>query len=96
MRIKLEEGDSEFVRPGTRLKQASLKLLNKEMSLGLTVVSVYPGNQAGIRIIAIDEENKIWIKQCIRVLMKQILNLHDPAIDDQIEKDEDQKQNKPK
>jgi hypothetical protein len=53
------------------------------------VVSLYPNQQAGLRVIAISEEDKIWIKDVIRVLMKQILNLNDPRFDDQIEKDEE-------
>ena len=64
------------------------------MPLGLSVVAIYPDLQAGLRIIAISEEDKNWIKDCIRVLMKQILNLQNPPFDDEIEKDVDQ--NKPK
>jgi hypothetical protein len=89
MRLKMEDGDGSLIIPGIRLKQAVLILLNKEIPLGLSVVSIYPGNQAGLRIIAISEEDKVWIKDVIRVLMKQILNLDDPRFDDQIEKDVD-------
>jgi hypothetical protein len=89
MRLKMEPGDEAFVQKGLRLKQAVLKLLNKEIAIGLSVVSLYPNQQAGLRVIAISEEDKIWIKDVIRVLMKQILNLNDPRFDDQIEKDEE-------
>jgi len=89
MRLKMEEGDGALIVPGVRLRQAVLTLLNKEIPLGLSVISIYPGLQAGLRIIAIAEEDKIWIKDMIRILMKQILNLDDPRFDDQIEKDED-------
>ena len=75
MRIKLENEDIDFVIPGMRLKKVVLRLLSKEIVLGLTVVSIYPGNQAGLRIIALSEEDKVWIKDVIRLLMKQILNL---------------------
>jgi hypothetical protein len=94
MRLKLEEGDGALIIPGVRLRQAVLTLLNKEIPLGLSVISLYPGNQAGLRIIALSEDDKIWIKDVIRVLMKQILNLDDPRFDDQIEKDEDPNKNK--
>lgn len=88
MRLKLEEGDQKIIVPGSRLRQAVLTVLNKEMPLGLSVVSIYPNLQAGLRIIAISEEDKNWIKDCIRVLMKQILNLQDAPFDDEIEKDD--------
>jgi hypothetical protein len=88
MRLQLKEGDDKFIVPGARLKQAVLKVLNREMPVGLTVITVHGGTSAGIRILAISEEDKIWIRDCIRVLMKQILNLKDPKFDDQIERDE--------
>ena len=94
MRLKLEPGDEKIVIPGSRLRQAVLTVLNKEMPLGLSVISIYPDLQAGLRIIAILEEDKNWIKDCIRILMKQILNLKDAPFDDEIEKVEIE--NKPK
>ncbi len=87
MRLQLEPGDDRSIVPGVRLKQAVLKVLNREMPVGLTVITVHGGTGAGIRIIAISEEDKIWIRDCIRVLMRQILNLKDPKMDDQIERD---------
>lgn len=84
MRVKMEAQDGAYLLPGTRLKQASLKVLNREMPVGLTVVASYPGQQVGMRILAISEEDKIWIRDCIRVLMKQILNLPDGRVDDEI------------
>lgn len=86
MRLKLDEKDLPHFQPGARLKQAKLKVLNREMPVGVTVISQYPGQTAGLRIIAIGEEDKVWIKDCIRVLMKQILNLNDAPFDDEIEK----------
>jgi hypothetical protein len=83
-RIQIQDGDAQYLEPGSRLKLATLKVLNKEMPLGLQIVSHYPGNQVGLKIIAISEEDKAWIKDCIRILMKQILNL--PDMSDQIEK----------
>lgn len=56
------------------------------MPVGLAVIAVYPGQQVGMRIIAISEEDRVWMKDCIRVLMKQILKLPD-CLDDEIEKD---------
>ncbi len=88
MRIKLEEGDQKFIVPGSRLRHATLKMLGREVPIGLTVIAVYPGNQAGLRILAISEEDRAWMKDVIRVLMKQILNLQDPPFDDQIEPDD--------
>lgn len=90
MRLMLESGDEKLIAPGTRLKQTVLKVLTREMPIGLNVVSVH-GNSAGIKIIAISEEDKIWIRDCIRVLMRQILNLKDATLDDQLEKDEPKK-----
>ena len=87
MRMRMEADDEEYIKPGTRIRQASLKVLNREMPLGLNVVAIYAGNQAGLRILAISEEDKTWIKGFIRVLMKQILNLPDAPFDDEIEKD---------
>jgi hypothetical protein len=95
MRLKMEPGDDLIIRQGGRLKQAVLMLLNREIPLGLTVVSLYPGETAGLRIIAISEQDKIWIRDVIRVLMKQILNLDDPRFDDQIEHDDSNDPNKP-
>ena len=95
MRLKMEPGDETRIRQGGRLKQAVLMLLNKEIPLGLSVISIYPSATAGLKIIAISEEDKIWIRDVIRVLMKQILNLNDPRFDDQIEHDADNDPNKP-
>jgi hypothetical protein len=89
MALVLEPGDEAFIQPGSRLKQAVLKVLTREMAVGLSVVAVHSTGFAGIKIIAISEEDKIWIRDCIRILMKQILNLKDQKVDDQIEKDED-------
>ncbi|MBS1958391.1 MAG: hypothetical protein JST80_02875 [Bdellovibrionales bacterium] len=86
MRLKLEDSDLSYFQPGVRLKQARLKVLNREMPVGVSIISQYPGLTAGLRIIAIGEEDKVWIKDCIRVLMKQILNLSDAPFDDEIEK----------
>lgn len=86
MRVKLEEQDLQYFQPGARLKHAKLKVLNREMPVGVSVISQYPGLTAGMKIIAIGEEDKVWIKDCIRVLMKQILNLNDAPFDDEIEK----------
>ena len=86
VRVQIQENEAQFMEPGSRLKLAILKVLNKEMPVGLQVVAHYPGNQVGLKIIAISEEDKAWIKDCIRVLMKQILNLPDTPFDDQIEK----------
>lgn len=86
MRVRLEESDLTYFQPGTRLRQCKLKVLNREMPVGVTVISQYPGQTAGLRILAIGEEDKVWIKDCIRVLMKQILNLNDAPFDDEIEK----------
>ena len=88
MRIVMEAGDESYMEKGVRLKQVVLTLLNREIPLGVTVVAVYPGQQVGLRVIAMSENDKIWIKGVIRVLMKQILNLDDPRFDDQIEKEE--------
>ena len=89
MKIKIEPESVAHFAPGVRLKQATLKVLNREISLGLTVISLYPGNHVGLKIIAMTEEDKTWLQEFIRVLMKQILNLPDTPFDDQIEKDED-------
>lgn len=91
MRIKIQEGDESLLEPGSRLKLANLKMINKEMPLGLQVVSHYPGSQVGLKIIAISEEDKAWIKDCIRVLMKQILSLPETPFGDALEKEEPQK-----
>jgi len=82
IRVKMEAQDGPYLEPGARLKQATLRVLNREMPVGLTVVSSYPGNQVGMRILAISEDDKIWIRDCIRVLMKQILNLPDLPFED--------------
>ena len=62
-----------------------LKVLNREIKVGVQVVSIYPDQQAGLKILAMTEEDKTWLKELIRVLMKQILKLPDSPFDDQIE-----------
>lgn len=86
LRIQAEDEDKDYLVPGTRLKQATLKVLNRDMPVGLTVISTYPNQQVGLRILAISEEDRTWIRDCIRVLMKQILNLPDAPFDDELEK----------
>jgi hypothetical protein len=87
MRIQLEPGDSAMIVPGFRMKQAVLKVLNREMPVGLNVMAVHDGESAGIKIVAISEEDKLWIRDCIRILMGQILGLDPKRFDDRIEKD---------
>lgn len=86
LRLILEENDSRYIQQGSRLKNATLKLINKDIPLGLQVVTVYPNGQAGCKILAISEEDRQWIKDCIRLLIKQILNLPDSPsrVDDEI------------
>lgn len=86
LRVKMDAQDGAYLEPGARLKQASIKVLNREMPVGLTVVAAYSGQQVGMRILAISEEDKVWIRDCIRILMKQILNLPDAPFDDELEK----------
>ena len=86
LRIQVEAVDLPLLEPGGRLKLASLKVLEREMPVGLQIVAIYPNNQVGLKIIAISEEDKAWIKDCIRILMKQILSLPEAPFDDQIEK----------
>ena len=85
LRIQIEAGDAPLLEPGGRLRQATLKVLNREMPVGLSIISHYPGNQVGLKIIAVSEEDRAWIKDCIRVLMKQILNLPDTPFGDELE-----------
>jgi hypothetical protein len=87
MRLVVSDADKPFLEPGSRLKLGMLKVINKEMSVGAQVVSHYPGNQVGLKIIAMSEEDKAWIKDCIRILMKQILNLPESPFGDVLEKD---------
>ena len=96
LRIKIQDDDAKLLQPGTRLKNATLKLINREIPIGVQVVAIYPGNQAGFRIIALSEEDRIWLRDCIRLMIKQILNLPDSAeVDDQLETDEkDEKSDK--
>lgn len=79
VRVALEEGDSKYIYPGARIKGASLKVINKEVPLGLQVITVYPNLRAGCKIIAITETDRQWLKDCVRLLIKQILNLPDSA-----------------
>jgi hypothetical protein len=88
MKIQLEVGDTDFIVAGYRPKQAVLKVLNREMPLGLNVMAVHGTASAGLKIVAISEEDKLWIKDVIRVLMGQILGLDVSKVDDQIEKEE--------
>lgn len=86
-RIQIQAEDVALIPPGTRLKLAVLKVLKREMHLGLQVVDHYPDNNMGLKIIAISEEDRTWIKDCIRVLMKQILSLPgDIPFTDELEK----------
>jgi hypothetical protein len=87
MRIIISDADKPFMEAGARLKLANLKVINREMPVGAQVVSHYPGNQVGLKIIAMSEEDKAWIKDCIRILMKQILNLPESPFGDVLEKD---------
>jgi hypothetical protein len=88
MKIQLEPGDTEFVVAGYRPKQAVLKVLNREMPVGLNVMAVHGTASAGLKIVAISEEDKLWIKDAIRVLMGQILGIDVSKVDDQLENDE--------
>ncbi len=82
MRLKLEKGDEVLIPPGTRLKQATLTLVNREVILGVMVVSHYPNQQAGLKILAMSEDDKAWLMEFIRVLMKQILKLPEANVTD--------------
>jgi hypothetical protein len=73
------------------MKQAVLRVLNREMPVGLNVMAVHGAESAGIKIVAISEEDKLWIRDCIRILMGQILGLDSKRFDDQIEKDDSNK-----
>jgi hypothetical protein len=88
MRIQLEPGDVSLIAPGFKMKQAVLKVLNREMPVGLNVMAVHDAESAGIKIVAISEEDKLWIRDCIRILMGQILGLDPKRFDDRIEKDD--------
>ncbi len=85
MRIALEPGDSEFMVPGFRMKQAVLKVLNREMPVGLNVVAVHGAESAGIKIVAISDSDKLWIKDCVRILMGQILGIDNQKFSDELE-----------
>ena len=84
MKLALEPGDASFIIPGYRMKQAVLKVLNREMPVGLNVMSVYGTDSAGIKIVAISDTDKLWIKDCIRILMSQILGIDNQKITDEI------------
>jgi hypothetical protein len=88
MRIILEPGDSRIINPEFKMKHAVLKVLNREMPVGLNVVAVHGEATAGIKIVAISEVDKLWIKDCIRILMGQILGLDNKKFDDQLEPDD--------
>ena len=81
LRIKLEAGDEALIPPGTRLKQATLNVLNREVVLGVIVVAHYPVQQAGLKIVAMSEDDQAWLREFVRVLMKQILKISDPKKD---------------
>jgi len=83
LRIQITDADVPLFEPGGRLRQATLKVLSRDMPVGLSIVAIYPGNQIGLRIIAISEEDQAWIKDCIRILMKQILKLPDSPVNDE-------------
>ena len=87
MKLGLEPGDDVWMAPGIRMKSAVLKVLNREMPVGVALMAVHGKTSAGLKIIAISEEDKLWIRDCIRVLMKQILKIETPQVDDEI-KDE--------
>ena len=84
MKISLQPGDENLIQVGFRPKQAVLKVLNREMPVGLAVMAVHGTATAGIKIIAISEEDKLWIRDCIRILMRQILKIDGEAVDDEI------------
>jgi hypothetical protein len=54
------------------------------MPVGLNVMSVYGTDSAGIKIVAISDTDKHWIKDCIRVLMSQILGIDNQKVTDEI------------
>ena len=84
MKLSLEPGDEAWLQVGTRLKQSVLKVLNREMPVGVAVMAVHGKSSAGLKIIAVSEEDKLWIRDCIRVLMRQILRIETPQVDDEI------------
>lgn len=84
MKIALQPGDESFIQVGYRPKQAVLKVLNREMAVGLAVMAVQGTSSAGAKIIAISEEDKLWIRDCIRILMRQILKINEQPVDDEI------------
>ena len=87
MRLRLEEGDEKgLFAPGSRIK-ATLTLLNHQIKLGLSVTAVYPNHQAGLKIVAMSEEDQTWLKEFIGTLVKQILKLPDSSFDDDRDKD---------
>ncbi len=86
LRIKIENEDLQVLTNGIRLKDATLVLLNREIPIGVQLVSTYPGNQAGFKIIALSQEDSVWLKDCIKVMIKKMLNLPDAAeVEDQLE-----------
>jgi hypothetical protein len=88
MKLALQPGDESLFQVGFRPKQAVLKVLNREMPLGLAVMAVQGSSSAGLKILAISEEDKLWIRDCIRILMRQILKIEDQAVDDEIKDQE--------
>ena len=97
MKLKIQPDDAKFLLPGTNLKNATLKLINHEMTIGVQVVNVYPGNFCGCKIFVMSEPDRIWLRDCIRVLIRQVLNLPDNTeVEDQLEKDDDTVSTDPK
>lgn len=90
LRLKIEDEDLKVLTPAVRLKGATLKLINREIPIGVQLIAIYPGSQAGFKIIAMTEEDRLWLRDAIRLMIKQMLNLPETAeVDDQLEKDED-------
>ncbi len=84
MKLALQPGDEALFQVGFRPKQSVLKVLNREMPVGLAVMAVQGNAAAGLKILAISEEDKLWIRDCIRILMRQILKIDNQSVDDEI------------
>lgn len=80
LRVRLEANDLPHIKTGERVKSSTLKILDREMPIGLQVVSIYPGSQVGLKMIALSEDDHTWLRDMIRILMKQILQLKDEEI----------------
>lgn len=83
MKVKLEDEDVPFLKAGDRLKSSVLKILNREIALGLNIINVYPGPFMGLKMIALSQEDDAWVRDVIKLLMKQILKLSDSEIKEQ-------------